>query len=105
MKKQDNAFFRWIAVCLFLLAPLLATDAVAQSRIKDSVSPDKSATGLDVTELTDVNALGFLSPQEVAPWGNIFSDETERIFLAGGDTVYVAFEKGHSIKPGDLFTV
>ncbi|MBW1869951.1 MAG: hypothetical protein JRI73_11870 [Deltaproteobacteria bacterium] len=61
--------------------------------------------GIDVSELTDVEALGFLSSEEVSPWGHLFADETERIFLAEGDTVYVAFDKGHDVKPGDLFTV
>jgi hypothetical protein len=61
--------------------------------------------GIDVSELTDVEALGFLSPDELSPWGYLFADETERIFLAEGDTVYVAFNKGHNVKPGDLFTV
>jgi hypothetical protein len=46
-----------------------------------------------------------LSSEEVSPWGHLFADETERIFLAEGDTVYVAFDKGHNVKPGDLFTV
>ena len=65
----------------------------------------KGSIGIDVSDLTDVEALGFLSSEEVSPWGHLFADETERIFLAEGDTVYVAFDKGHNVKPGDLFTV
>ena len=94
-----------IVINILLLNLGLLTIAVAQSGGKGVAAPIKGPEGIDVSELTDVDALGFLSPQEVKPWGNIFSDETERIFLAGGDTVYVAFKKGHHIKPGDLFTV
>lgn len=61
--------------------------------------------GIDVSDLTDVEALGFLSKEGVRPWGHLLADETDRIFLAEGDTVYVAFEKGYEVKPGDLFTV
>ena len=61
--------------------------------------------GIDVSELTDVEALGLLSPDELSPWGYLFADETERIFLAEGDTVYVAFNKGLNLMPGDVFSV
>lgn len=61
--------------------------------------------GLNVSEFTDVNAMGFLAPDGVTPWGRLHSDETERLFIAQGDTVYVAFESGRPVKPGDLFTV
>jgi len=61
--------------------------------------------GVNISEFTDVNAMGFLSIDGVKPWGRIHSDETERLFLAQGDRVYVAFESLHRVKPGDLFTV
>ncbi|MCJ7687635.1 MAG: hypothetical protein MUO68_25455 [Desulfobacteraceae bacterium] len=78
-------------------------NAVAATGGADDVA--RGPIGIDVSELTDVEALGFLSPEEVSPWGHLFADETERLFLAEGDTVYVAFDKGHNVKPGDLFTV
>jgi len=69
-------------------------------------SPKSSIrSGINVSEFTDVDALGFLSPREVTPWGRLVSHETERMLLAQGDTVYVALEEGHDAKPGDLFTV
>lgn len=61
--------------------------------------------GVNISEFTNVDAMGFLTPNRVTSWGQIFSDETERIYLAQGDTVYIKFEKGHEVKPGDLFTV
>ena len=97
------------AVLFFLSLALLPGGGMAQSSPqpaeKDPGSHTQGRTGIDVSEFTEMDALGFLSPEEVKPWGRLFSDETERILLARSDTVYVAFEKGHYIKPGDLFTV
>ncbi|MDZ7695794.1 MAG: hypothetical protein U5R49_02320 [Deltaproteobacteria bacterium] len=61
--------------------------------------------GLNISEFTNVDAMGFLAPVSVKPWGRIISDETEQIFLARGDTIYATFENGHDVKPGDIFTV
>jgi hypothetical protein len=98
-----------IATGIFLLALALVNGVSAQSIAhpagKDPASQNQPRTGIDVSEFTEVNALGFVSPEKVTPCGHLFADETERILLAGGDTVYVAFEKGHNVKPGDLFTV
>jgi hypothetical protein len=62
-------------------------------------------TGVDVTGLTDLNSIGFLATEKVEAWGYLFSDETERIILSEGDTVYVTIERDHQVKPGDLFTI
>ena len=62
-------------------------------------------TRIDVSDYTNVDALGFLSPENVTPWGSLISDETERIFLAEGDMGCAAFEKGHFVKPGDVFSI
>ncbi len=61
--------------------------------------------GVDISEFCDFEALGFLSPDGVKPWGIIASDETERIFLGQYDNVYVTFEKGRKVKPGDIFNI
>ncbi len=112
MRKKDRIVTLLIAtgVLFFVLGPF--TDAGAQSGPKNEAAPiagtddvAQGPIGIDVSELTDVEALGFLSPEEVSPWGRLFADETERLLLAEGDTVYVAFDKGHNVKPGDLFTV
>ena len=62
-------------------------------------------TRVDVSDYTNVDALGFLSPEKVIPWGSLISDETERIFLAEGDMGCAAFEKGYPVKPGDVFVI
>ena len=61
--------------------------------------------GIDVAEYCNVEALGFLSPDGVKPWGRVTADETERIFLAQYDNIYVTFEKGRQVKPGDIFNL
>lgn len=87
---------------------LLSWNDPASTRAGTDTTPAMNASeqiGVNISEFTNVNAMGFLSPDRVEPWGRILSDETERIFLSQGDTVYVTFEKGHEVKPGDLFTV
>ena len=61
--------------------------------------------GVDVAEYCNVEALGFLSPEGVKPWGRVTADETERIFLAQYDNIYVTFEKDRKVKPGDIFNL
>ncbi|MFO7984848.1 MAG: hypothetical protein R6U38_03225 [Desulfatiglandaceae bacterium] len=102
-----------LRLCLaaFLIAFSIFCFSWQHARISRAASPSDQAVshteriGVNVSEFTDVNAMGFLSPDGVKPWGKIHSDETERLFLAQGDTVYVAFESGGDVKPGDLFTV
>ena len=64
-----------------------------------------STAGVDVSGLTNVNDMGRLSTEPVAPWGFIFSTDTERMILSSGDMVFVRMEEGRQVKPGDLFTV
>jgi hypothetical protein len=98
-----------IAAAVFLLGPALLTSASAQSDVdfgkKDPSSKNQTRMGINVSEYTDVDALGFLSLKEVRPWGHLFSDETDRILLALRDTVYVAFDSEEHVKPGDRYTV
>jgi hypothetical protein len=109
VRTYNQAIRLLIATGIFLLDLVLlngvSSQSIAHSAGKDPASQNQARTGIDISEFTDVDALGFLSPEAVKPWGHLFSDETERILLARGDTVYVAFEKGHDVKPGDLYTV
>ncbi len=64
--------------------------------------------GLDVSEFTNTNALGFLSPKKIKPLATIISATTDKSILAEGDTVYVAFTKDmdvQDVKIGDEFTI
>jgi hypothetical protein len=79
-----------------------------QGGLQSLISADDATwatKGVDISEYCDFEALGFLSPDGVKPWGVIASDETERIFLGQYDDVYVTFEKGRKVKPGDIFNI
>ena len=112
MRKKIRTVLLFITTGILFLNLGLFISAGVKLDLKNAIAATGGADdvaqgpiGIDVSELTDVEALGFLSSEEVSPWGHLFADETERIFLAEGDTVYVAFDKGHNVKPGDLFTV
>ncbi|OQY45849.1 MAG: hypothetical protein B6240_08125 [Desulfobacteraceae bacterium 4572_87] len=61
--------------------------------------------GVNISEYCNVGSLGFLSPEGVKPWGRVTADETERIFLAQYDNIYVTFDKDRKVKPGDMFNL
>ena len=63
------------------------------------------ATGVDVSGMVNVNAIGFLSRQQVSPVGQVFAADTERIILSEGDPLIVEMEPSHEVKPGEVFTV
>jgi hypothetical protein len=80
----------------------------APAEIETPPEPLPVMEGLDVSELTNTNALGFLSPKQVKPLGTIISATTDKMILAEGDTVYVAFSKEmdiQDVKVGDEFTI
>jgi len=84
--------------------PASKEKSIPQSKT-GQVDAERTSAGIDVSRMTNIESIGFLSTKEVGPWGRIFSDKTERVILVKGDTVYVAIRKTSNIKPGDLFTV
>jgi hypothetical protein len=62
-------------------------------------------TGIDVSDLTNINALGYLSPSKEKPWGRIFSSHRDKVMSSKGDLVFVVFDKGKDVKPGDEFAI
>lgn len=79
--------------------------APKRRRVKTTDDLEKPKTGIDVSELTNVNANGYLTARKVIPWGRILATETKRIILAVGDKITVAIKIGRGIKPGDQFAV
>lgn len=72
----------------------------------DAISnPIRESKGVDVSGLTNVGSIGFLSRKKVDSWGYIFSSETGKDLLCEGDTVYILVKKEHHIKHGDLFII
>jgi hypothetical protein len=72
---------------------------------KGSLSPSKEAgdgglTGIDVSVLTDVESIGFLSTVDIQPLGHILADETERVILSEGDTIYLSVKESGHLKSG-----
>jgi len=94
-----------MAVSIFAVGLMLVPRVSADSGTTGMFSQAQGETGIDLSDLIDTDALGFLSPEQVRPWGQLYADETERLLIASGDTVYVSFDKGRFVKPGDLFTV
>ncbi len=60
--------------------------------------------GINVTSLTNVEALGFLRQNPIEPWGRIFDLEPDKVLTGEKDAVYVTMYK-EDMKPGDTFTV
>ena len=90
--------------------PIRKTPSASSQKTKAGTPPRLDVatirtTGVDVSDYCKVETLGFLSPEPVTPWGRISADETERIFLAKYDKVFVLFEKDRKVKPGDRFTL
>lgn len=85
--------------------PLPAEERPGSPSKTGEAAAHRPLAGIDVSRIIDIDAIGFLSTREVAPWGHIVSDETERVILTKGDTVYVVMNRKSRIKPGDRFTV
>jgi hypothetical protein len=62
-------------------------------------------TGIDVSGLTNVQALGHLSVKEVDPWGFVLASESGRQLLSQGETIFLHFDNGKAAKPGDHFNI
>jgi hypothetical protein len=64
-----------------------------------------AVTGIDVSNLTNVQALGHLSVKEVDPWGFVLSSESGRQLLSQGETIFLHLNNGRAAKPGDQFNI
>ncbi|HUT69705.1 MAG TPA: LysM peptidoglycan-binding domain-containing protein [Desulfatiglandales bacterium] len=71
---------------------------------KEQPKPSGETLGIDVSSITNINALGFLQQEKEEPWGTIFDLETEKILVSKNDIVYVRMYK-EGVKPGDTFTI
>jgi hypothetical protein len=62
-------------------------------------------TGIDVSGLTNVHALGYLSVKEAEPWGFVLASESGRQLLSQGETIFLHLNSGKVVKPGDQFNI
>ena len=65
----------------------------------------QKTTGINVSGLTNVETIGFLSTKAVAPLGYIASAQGKKVVLSKGDIVYVVFDRDRQVNPGDTFTI
>jgi hypothetical protein len=85
--------------------PVKRIEREVKTAVEAVPEPVPAMAGIDVSGLTNINALGYLSPREVKPWGSILSSDSEKTLLSKGDTVFVEFIFYETIKPGDEFTI
>ena len=69
------------------------------------VDESQKTMGINVSGLTNVETIGFLSKKRMMFRGHIVSAQDEKVVLSKGDIVYVAFNKDSEVNPGDSFTV
>jgi hypothetical protein len=61
--------------------------------------------GVDVSHMTDIEAIGALDDGQLTPDGTIIADEKEGLAAVEGESVYVLLAKKENGKPADLYTV
>lgn len=68
-------------------------------------APAPVMKGIDISGLTNVQALGYLSVKEVDPWGFVLASESGRQLLSQGETIFLHLNSGKVVKPGDQFNI
>lgn len=61
--------------------------------------------GIDVSSLTNVSAMGYLSPVEVVPLGYIRSSDSSKLILGKGDTAFVEVRDYDNVHVGDQLVI
>jgi hypothetical protein len=82
-----------------------AKEAPIKKAEEPKAVPAPVVTGIDVSNLTDVQALGYLSVKEVDPWGFVLASESGRQLLSQGETIFLHINNGKVAKPGDQFNI
>jgi len=67
--------------------------------------PGPEMVGIDLAGFTNADALGFLSTEEIIPWGVLFASKNDNIMLSEGDTAYILFDESKDIGIGDEFSI
>ena len=95
-------------ITLFEKEPIKKTVVPKEEKkilVKETVQPIPRIKGIDVSSFTNINTLGYLSPEKIIPWGKIFSSDSDRLIFTEGDTVYVLFNESRDVQPGDEFII
>ena len=75
---------------------------VAASNVEESPVGDK---GVDISGMTNVEAMGFFSTSKIESWGSVTPGEGNRVLYSANDTVQLAVEGERSVTLGDTFYV
>ncbi len=67
--------------------------------------PEPEMVGIDLTGVTATDAIGFLSTEEIVPWGALFASGNDNIMLSEGDTAYILFDESKNVNIGDEFSI
>lgn len=72
---------------------------------KEIPEPTPIGRGIDVSGISIMKNLGFLTLKKFKPWGTILVADSNKKLLAKGDIIYVNFVEKKEINPGDEFTI
>lgn len=95
-------------ITLFEAEPIKKPEEEKKLTVEEPEIPKTSVTeitGIDISTLTNVHALGYLSDKQAEPWGTIINSESGRMLLSPGETVFVRFTRSEVIKSGDEFSI
>jgi hypothetical protein len=67
--------------------------------------PEPTIQGIDVSDLTKIRAIGYLSSDKITSWGKLFSSESGKIMFSKGETTFVLFDGSKTVNPGDEFYI
>ncbi len=87
---------------------LLEREALKKSDTQpmESEKVETEMTGIDVSRMAPIGAVGFLTLNKLKPCGYVFSSFTStKLMLGDGDKIVVRIENDRQIKAGDKFTV
>lgn len=72
---------------------------------KATVVTEPEVMGIDVSGLTEIDAIGTLYADEGQLWGQIIASDDKKLMFSSGETVYVLFDETRDLKTGDRFFI
>jgi hypothetical protein len=79
--------------------------APVKKTAEPEAKPEPTIQGIDVSDLTEIRAIGYLSREKIASWGKLFSSESGKLMFSKGETTFVIFDESKTVNPGDEFYI
>jgi hypothetical protein len=79
--------------------------AEAEAEAEAKAEPVPTIKGIDVSDLTEIRAIGYLSRKKITSWGRLFSSESGKLMFSKGETTFVLFDETKTVNPGDEFFI